>query len=207
MDLFHPPWRPDVPVCREPDGSVRVGGPLPRAVFPGSFNPLHHGHLTLAAAAARVLGVGVAFELSVANVDKPDLAPADLARRVAQFAGVGPVWVTRAAAFADKADLFPGAAFVLGHDTAVRLIDPKYYEQNPDRRDAALRKLLARGCRVVVAGRVAWDGVFRTWEPEAVAAEFRGLFVPLTEAEFRADVSSTALRALTSPPAPPGTPT
>ena len=48
-------------------------------------------------------------------------------RRVAQFAEVGPVWLTRAATFAEKAALFPGAAFVLGWDTAVRVIDPKYY--------------------------------------------------------------------------------
>src|SRR5947208_570464 len=114
-------------VCVEPDGTARAGGPLPAALLPGSFNPLHHGHTGLAAAAAAHLGVPVAFELSLANVDKPELDPDEAARRVAQFAGVGPVWVTRAATFAAKADLFPGAAFVLGWDTAARLIDPRYY--------------------------------------------------------------------------------
>src|SRR5947207_12169543 len=104
-------------VCVEPDGNARAGGPPPLALLPGSFDPLHPGHTGLAAAAAARLGVPVAFELSVANVDKPELTAEEVARRVARFAGVGPVWVTRAATFEAKAGLFPGAAFVLGFDT------------------------------------------------------------------------------------------
>src|SRR5439155_12492175 len=119
-----------LPVCVEPDGSVRTDCPRPAAVLPGSFNPLHPGHTGLAAAAAGRLSVPVAFELSVANVDKPELTADEVARRVARFAGLGPVWVTRAATFEAKAGLFPGAAFVLGFDTAVRLIDPKYYRDD-----------------------------------------------------------------------------
>lgn len=165
----------------------------PRAVLPGSFDPLHRGHTGLAAVAAARLGVEVHFELSVVNADKPELPREEVERRVAQFAGVGPVWVTRAATFEAKADLFPGAAFVLGWDTAVRVIDPKYYGGEPGR-DAALRALLVRGCRFVVGGRTDAGGAFRVWDAGAVAGEFAGLFVPLTEADFRADVSSTELR-------------
>jgi hypothetical protein len=167
-----------------------------QAVFPGSFNPLHHGHTGLAAVAAARLGVPVAFELSVANVDKPDLDPAEVDRRVTQFRDVGPVWVTRAPTFAEKAELFPGAAFVVGHDTAVRLIDPHYYANDPGRRDAALGRLVAAGCRVVVGGRLDAAGVFRTWDAAGVFPE---LFVALTETDFRADVSSRGLRARAYP--------
>ncbi len=179
-------------VCVGADGAARTG-PLPLAVMPGSFDPLHHGHASLARAAAAHLGVDVHFELSVTNADKPELPRAEVARRVAQFAGVGPVWVTRAAAFEAKADLFPGAAFVLGWDTAVRVIDPKYYGGEPGR-DAALRKLVACGCRLVVGGRIDAAGAFRVWDG-GPADEFAGLFVALAEADFRADVSSTELRA------------
>jgi hypothetical protein len=176
----------------EPGGAA-VTGPKPPAVLPGSFNPLHHGHTALAAAAEHHLGVPVHFELSVTNADKPELTRDEVGRRVAQFAGVGPVWVTRAAAFERKADLFPGAAFVVGWDTAARVVDPRYYGGEPGR-DAALRKLLARGCRLVVGGRVDAAGAFRVWDGGGLAGEFGGLFVGLAETDFRSDVSSTALR-------------
>ena len=141
----------------EPDGTARTG-PKPVAVLPGSFDPLHHGHAALARAAAAHLGVDGHCELSVTNADKPELPRDEVERRAAQFAGVGPVWVTRAATFEAKADLFPGAAFVLGWDTAVRVIDPKYYGGEPGR-DAALRKLVACGCRLVVGGRITRTAV------------------------------------------------
>ncbi|MBX9585290.1 MAG: hypothetical protein K2X87_33710 [Gemmataceae bacterium] len=183
------------PICHEPDGTVRAGPSFPSALLPGSFNPLHRGHLALAAAARRHLGAPVAFELSRANVDKPPLDDAEVARRVAQFRGVGPVWVTAAPTFAGKARLFPGTAFVVGSDTAERLIDPRYCGGDPAARDAVLAELFTGGCRVVVGGRVDAAGAFRVWDPGAVPGGFGELFVPLLEADFRADVSSTALRA------------
>jgi len=179
-------------VCVEPGGGVRVA-PQPVALLPGSFNPLHRGHTKLAAAAALRLGASVHFELSVTNADKPELPREEVERRLAQFAGVAPVWVTRAATFAEKAMLFPGTAFVVGWDTAVRVVDPRYYGGEAGR-DAALRKLTDCGCRLVVGGRADAGGAFRVWDGGGLAAEFAGLFVPLAEADFRADVSSTALR-------------
>lgn len=196
-DFMAGPWR--YVVEESPTGidwSARPKDPFsgaPKAVLPGSFNPLHYGHVALARAAAVQLGVEVEFELSAVNTDKPELPREEMIRRISQFAGVGPLWVTRAATFEKKADMFPGAAFVLGWDTAVRVIDPKYYGGESGR-DAALRKLLARGCRFVVGGRLDATGVFRVWEPGELADEFAGLFVALAEADFRADVSSTELR-------------
>ena len=134
------------------------------------------------------------FELSAANVDKPDLPAAEMMRRVGQFAGVGPVWATRAATFVEKARLFPGVGFVVGFDTAVRLIDPRYYAGDPARRDEVLRELLAAGCRVLVGGRVDAGGAFREWADGLVGGEFAVLFAVIPAAEFRADVSSTQLR-------------
>ena len=43
-------------VRREPDGTWRVGDPRPAVLLPGSFNPLHHGHTSLAEIAAERLG-------------------------------------------------------------------------------------------------------------------------------------------------------
>ncbi len=182
-------------LCQFPDGTLLPDATLPRAVYPGSFNPLHRGHRDLAEVATRRLGVEVHFELSIANADKPELSPEEVARRLAQFVSVAPIWVTRAAAFEKKADLFPGAVFVLGFDTAVRVIDPRYYGNEARNRDAALRKLRDRGCRILVGGRVDSQGIFRTWDGAGLPGELADLFEVVPESEFRADVSSTELRA------------
>jgi hypothetical protein len=47
---------------------------------------------------------------------------------------------------------------------------------------------------LVVGGRIDATGAFRVWDGGGLADEFAELFVPLTEADFRADVSSTQLR-------------
>jgi hypothetical protein len=179
------------PVCIT-DGGSRAE-PRPLALLPGSFNPLHRGHIELAAAAAARLGVPVHFELSITNADKPELPIDEVERRLAQFISVGPIWLTRSATFEQKAALFPGAAFVLGYDTAVRVVDPRYYGGD-EARDAALQRLLDAGCRLVVGGRLDEGGAFRVWEGGVVSEEFASLFIALAESDFRADVSSRALR-------------
>ena len=173
---------------------LRPDGPTPAALLPGSFNPLHAGHVALAEVAARRLGGPVHFELSAANVDKPDLPAAEVERRTAQFAGIGPVWVTRAATFVEKARLLPGTGFVVGFDTAARIIDPRYYADDLGQRDAALRELVAGGVRFLVGGRVDAGGRFREWAADLLAGEFAGLFAVIPATEFRMDVSSTQLR-------------
>ena len=111
--------------------------------------------------------------------------------------------LTRAPRFLDKARLFPGAAFLLGFDTAVRLVDAKYYAPVPggspaDAVVAALLPLAAGGTRFVVAGR--WDASSRRFLTLADALPgvpplLRPMFIELPEAAFRLDVSSTQLRA------------
>lgn len=166
----------------------------PRLLFPGSFNPLHQGHLELAAVATEELATPVQFELSIANVDKPDLPEEVLAERLQLFRGIAPIWVTRAPTFAEKAELFPGCCFVVGYDTAVRLLDLKYYQQSEQIREAALDLLLNLQCHFVVGGRIDASGTFRIWQTDAVEKRYRSLFQALPEQRFRHDISSTMLR-------------
>jgi hypothetical protein len=93
----------------------------------------------------------------------------------------------------EKAALFPGCVFVLGYDTAARLVDPRYYGGEPDR-DAALASIRAQGCRFLVAGRVQ-DGTFHTLDEIAIPKHARDLFAALPEQAFRVDLSSSAIRA------------
>ena len=175
-----------------PDGSLVHAPPMqPIALFPGSFDPLHDGHRTLAAVVEARYGVPVHFELSLTNVDKPELAPEVWQTRAAQFRGFAPLWVTRAPTFEFKAALFPGALFIVGFDTAIRLLNAKYYADEAARR-RSLEAIAERGCRFVVGGRVDGSGMFRTW---SVAEGVPPMFDMLSEADFRLDISSTELRA------------
>jgi hypothetical protein len=187
------------------DGQARIAGAPPVALLSGSFNPLHTGHEQLAQAAATLLGAPVAFELPVLNADKPPLGYAELERRLDQFRGRYPVVLTRAPLFVQKAELFPGCTFVIGYDTAIRIIDPRYYDGEAGR-DAAFARIAAQRCTFLVAGRVK-DGLFRTLADIDLPSALRPLFRELPERMFRVDLSSTAIRnaygaqAATCPPA------
>jgi hypothetical protein len=61
-----------------------------KIILPGSFNPLHEGHLKLLEVAMSVCGGGYpCFEISAINADKPPLTIAQIKDRVKQFEVVG----------------------------------------------------------------------------------------------------------------------
>jgi hypothetical protein len=175
------------------DGALAADRPVSGALLSGSFNPLHAGHERLAEAAAATLGMPVTFELPILNADKAPLGYAEIERRLEQFRWRFPVALSRAALFVEKAELFPGCVFVLGYDTAARLVDPRYYGGEAAR-DAALAFIRGHGCHFLVAGR-AKDGGFHTLGDIAIPAGARDLFIELPERAFRVDLSSTAIRA------------
>lgn len=182
-----------------PDGRVQTAGDLSdpadlgaAALLSGSFNPLHDGHRDLARVAAERLERAVYFELPLLNADKAAISLAEARRRALQFAGTAPLVLSRAPLFSDKAALFPNTVFVLGADTAARLVAPRFYG-GVAQRDAALAVLRRRGARFLVAGR-SGKGGFETLRSLPLPADHRDLFQEIPESAFRADISSTELR-------------
>ena len=165
-----------------------------RLLLCGSFNPLHSGHRQLAAAAQRITGRLPGLELSVTNVDKAELGYREVIERVVPLRGEFPLVITRAPTFQEKARLFPGACFVIGYDTASRLLQPEYYGGSMEAMMQALVEISESGCRFLVAGRVQ-DGVFRTLDdldiPQGINPD---LLQGVPESAFRSDTSSTQVR-------------
>jgi hypothetical protein len=137
------------------------------------------------------------FELCVVNPDKGALSHSTLLEREAAFAARGaPLTLTAAKLFVDKARLFASSVFVLGEDTARRIVMPKYYESETSMA-LEFERLRAANCRFAVAGRLdQGDGEFKTLEDVDVPRVLRDmdLFVAIPESAFRADISSSELR-------------
>ena len=159
-------------------------------LMPGSFNPLHRGHEGLLLAAEKQTGREGILELSVTNVDKPPLSIIEIEHRLLQMKGVYSIVLTCAPTFAEKAELFPGAWFALGYDTAIRLLSPDYHDDVP----AMLERFQTLETRFVVAGRLHENG-FQTLEQLNIPAGYEELFIPIPGGDFREDISSTELRA------------
>ncbi|MCA9835987.1 MAG: hypothetical protein KC422_03705 [Trueperaceae bacterium] len=180
-------------VVLEPEGRLSTTVPENLAILSGSFNPLHDGHRQLAEVAAQQLGEDAYFELSLTNADK---APIDLAvarKRAVQFLGLDHLILSRAPLFNDKARLFKGTTFIIGADTASRLINPKYYQSKPEAFHAAFEALRQDGASFLVAGR-SRQGDFQTLDDIAIPPDFRDLFSEVPKNSFHMDISSTELR-------------
>ena len=163
-----------------------VNLPARTIVYPGSFNPLHEGHVKLVVAAIktcnRPIDSPVVFEIAAVNADKPPIEKDELLRRahgiltnpILQEFGLTNVAVsiTSEPLFMEKSTLFKSCDFVVGADTMTRLINPKYYgrkdfDGSVEREHqfrlqsmiSALSSIRSEGCRFIVGGRTT-DGNF-----------------------------------------------
>lgn len=93
-----------------------------------------------------------------------------------QHTGNNASTAVQAPLYPDKAEIFRNSTFVLGYDTAVRLVMPKYYGGH-DGMLLQLASMSFAGCSVVVAGRAVTEdngrSSFKTFEdvevPEAIS--------------------------------------
>lgn len=165
-------------------------------VFPGSFDPLHEGHLRMALVAQEIAERPIDFEISAMNVDKPSLDFLEMESRAGQFAERS-LWFTRAATFVEKLDVFPQGTFVMGADTFERLGDPKYYRGSAEAADRAVQWIATQAGGLIVFGRER-NGVFEDPARLDVLPALRDVTFFVSPREFRMDISSTAIRRQTS---------
>ena len=182
-------------VTAQPDGQMILSAPRPLVLLPGSFNPAHAGHVLLARVAEELRQQPLAFEISVTNVDKPPLAGKTVRDRLAQFAWKSPVELTRAPTFVEKSRLFPRTTFVIGADTADRLVAPKYYGDDEVRMHVALEEIANSGGSFLVAVRIDAAGRVRALSDIPVPRRYTDLFTEIPEHRFRHDTSSSEIRA------------
>jgi hypothetical protein len=137
----------------------------------------------------------LAFEISVTNVDKPPLASNTVKHRLGQFAWKSSVELTRAPTFVEKSRLFPRTTFVIGADTAERLVAPKYYGDDEVQMHVALEEIANSGGNFLVAVRIDAARRVRALSDIPVPRRYADLFTAIPEHRFRLDTSSSEIRA------------
>ena len=160
-------------------------------ILSGSFNPLHEGHIELLKASSKEFKKNPLFEISIKNVDKSEINFNDLMDRINQFKSLGKLVVTNSAKFEEKSKIFKESIFVIGYDTALRLVDNKYYSDDFRK---SLKIIEKNNCSFLVSGRFINKNYKK---PNNI--NFKGydyLFNILSEEKFRIDISSTQLRRL-----------
>jgi hypothetical protein len=137
-------------------------------------------------------GLPTSFELSIRNVDKPALNRDEVLNRVRQFL-LHPVLLTNAPTFSGKANIIQHTTFVVGVDTAKRIVDPAYYDGSRSKMQQSLNTIRRADCRFMVAGRLSGSG-FQVLSDVEVSPEWSDLFEMISEDRFRSDISSSQLR-------------
>lgn len=164
----------------------------PELIFPGSFNPLHDGHIKMRELAEKKTGMRATFEICARNADKPPLTFHEIKRTLDQFTDNDSWVMTSAGRFSEKAEMFPNSVFIIGADTLVRVFDEKFYTNKKDMLDH-IQRFNDHNINFLVFGRKV-NNRFVSLRDIVIPETIRNRCTGFEEASFRDDISSTELR-------------
>ena len=166
----------------------------PELIFPGSFNPLHEGHMKMKELAERKTGMHTTFEICAKNADKPPLTYVEIKRTIDQFQNDESWMLTSAGRFSEKAEMFPNSVFIIGADTLMRVFDEKFYKSYKDMMEH-IERFNDHNINFLVFGRKVGKKFISLDQikiPEIIQDRCTGF----GEESFRDDISSTELRLI-----------